>query len=166
MSATTTIVRIAGAPLRFIDAVQRACGLTTAILLFSSAAHSELGGDAASTQVDQQHMKGALRVHEHAAYSVHEIQTASAMVNEYVTPNGVVFGVTWRGRAMPDLRQLLGPHFAEYTESAKSQHIGHGRLTIQNPGLVVHSSGHMRAFFGRAYIPQLVPPNVSVEEIQ
>jgi hypothetical protein len=166
VNAKMATARIAGAPLRLIDAVHRALALGAAALLFGTAAHAELGGNAASTQADQQHMKGALHVHDYAGYSVHEIQTASATVNEYVTPSGVVFGVAWRGRAMPDLRQLLGAHFAEYTESAKSQHSGHGRLTIQNPSLVVHSSGHMRAFFGRAYIPQLVPPTVSVEEIQ
>jgi len=37
---------------------------------------------------------------------------------------------------------------------------------IQEPGLVVQTGGHMRAYFGRAYVPELVPQGVTIEEIQ
>ena len=41
-----------------------------------------------------------------------------------------------------------------------------GPLLIQEPGLVVQSGGHMRAYFGRAYIPDQVPQGVNIEEIK
>ena len=35
-------------------------------------------------------------------------------------------------------------------------------LSIERTDLVVNSHGHMRAFYGNAYVPSLVPPNFSV----
>jgi hypothetical protein len=43
---------------------------------------------------------------------------------------------------------------------------GHRQLTIRDTDLVVQSSGRMRSFNGRAYLPQRVPPDVAVEKIQ
>ena len=37
---------------------------------------------------------------------------------------------------------------------------------VRQPGLVVHSGGHMRAFVGHAYVPQLVPAGVATGEIR
>jgi hypothetical protein len=141
--------------------------LGTSAAAISTPCLAALGGSKISIQADQLHMKGSLRVKAQENYSVHEIQSfGGTVVREYATTDGVVFGVTWRGPAIPDLRQLLGPRFTEYVESAKTQRGEHGHLRVDDPGLVVHSSGHMRAFFGRAYIPQLLPPNVNIDEIQ
>jgi hypothetical protein len=39
-------------------------------------------------------------------------------------------------------------------------------MNVEVPGLIVHSSGHMRAFYGRAWAPDLVPQNVSTDDIK
>jgi hypothetical protein len=39
-------------------------------------------------------------------------------------------------------------------------------LNIQEPGLVVQSSGHARGFFGRAYVPGMLPPGVTPDQIR
>jgi hypothetical protein len=98
--------------------------------------------------------------------TVHELKTAGATVREFVSPAGMVFGVAWQGVAMPDLRQLLGTYFDQYVAAAASRHIHRAPLLIELPGLVVHSSGHMRAFAGQAYLPQNLPPGVSATDVQ
>jgi hypothetical protein len=130
-------------------------------------AFAALGGGVSSIQSDQARLKSATHsVRNESTFTVHEIQAASGtMVREYVTANGTVFGVAWSGPAMPDLRQLLGPSFSEFTSSAKSQRSGHTQLLVQHPGLVVRSTGHMRAFKGSAYLPALLPQGVTAGDI-
>jgi hypothetical protein len=112
-------------------------------------------------------MKATLRIASSGKYTVHELQTpAGTLVREYVSPAGIIFGVAWEGPSLPDLRQILGTYFGNYTEAAKTARTGHRSLAVEQPGLIVHSRGHLRAFFGQAYVPQLLPPNVSSDEIQ
>jgi Protein of unknown function (DUF2844) len=135
-------------------------------LLLPLSAGAVLGGDASTIAVDQQKMPGTLRVSGTQHYTVHEIQGAAATaVREFVSPAGQVFGVAWRGPFMPDLRQLLGSNFDTYIAAMGRRHVK-GPVSIELPGLVVHSSGRMRNFFGQAYVPALVPQGVTVEEIR
>jgi hypothetical protein len=150
------------------DRMQWCQHITLLLMLISScSAFAVLGGDVASVQADQAHMKGTLRVANTAAYTVHEIQTPSGtLVREYVSPAGKVFGVAWQGPWLPDLRQLLGPYFEPYTQAAQARRTGHGPLRVELPGAVVHSAGHMRSFVGNAYIPDLLPSGVHAEDIR
>ena len=126
-----------------------------------------LGEKVDSVPTDQARMKATLRITSSGKYTVHELQTpAGTLVREYVSPAGTVFGVAWEGPSLPDLRQVLGTYFGTYTETAKTARTGHRSLAVERPGLVVHSRGHLRAFFGQAYVPQLLPPDVSGGEIQ
>jgi hypothetical protein len=86
-------------------------------------------------------------------------------VREYVAASGAVFGVAWNGPVVPNLRQVLGQYFEPYTQSAKTKRTGHSQLRVEQPGLVVHSGGHMRAFSGTAYVPQMLPPGVTASDI-
>lgn len=127
-----------------------------------------LGGTAASVQNDQAKMKATLRpAAKHAQYSVHELQTPSGItVKEYVDNNGNVFAITWKGPVMPDLQQLLGTYFSDYITAARNRRGGHHHLIISQPGLVVHAQGHMRAFFGVAYLPARLPAGVSPDALK
>ncbi|HYL15285.1 MAG TPA: DUF2844 domain-containing protein [Terriglobales bacterium] len=137
------------------------------VLILPCSALAELGGDVASVQADQAHMKGIRRLASTAAYTLHQIQTPSGtIVREYVSPAGKVFGVAWQGPWLPDLRQLLGSYFEPYKQAAQARHTGHGPLRVEVPGLVAHSAGHMRSFVGNAYIPDLLPSGVHPEDIR
>jgi len=141
--------------------------LSLLLLIFACPVLAELGGDVASVVADRVHMKAASRILAQQKYTVVEIQTdAGTVVREYVSPSGKVFAVAWDGPRMPDLEQLFGSYFASYQDAARTRRAGHGPLRVDQPGLVVHSGGHMRAFSGQAYVPQLLPQDVSVEEIK
>jgi hypothetical protein len=100
-------------------------------------------------------------------YSLHETRLDSGtLVREYVSAKGIVFAVTWQGPFLPDLRRLLGRHFGTYADAARNNPAGLGPLQIDSPELAVQSGGHMRAFSGRAYLPQEIPENFSTDLIQ
>lgn len=131
---------------------------------------ASLGGDFTSVQSDQAKFQGTLRTTSSDAYTVHEIQASTGVaVREYVSPAGKVFAVTWQGQFPPDLRQLLGTYFDQYAQAVQAQRAhrrGHGPLLIQQPGLVIQMAGHMRSYFGKVYVPQMVPAGVHAEDIR
>jgi Protein of unknown function (DUF2844) len=131
---------------------------------------ASLGGDANSVQMDQTKMQGTLRTTSRDSYTVHEIQTSTGVaVKEYVSNAGKVFAVTWQGSFHPDLRQLLGAYFDQFSEAEtaqRAQRRGRGPLLIQQAGLVVQISGHMRSFLGKAYAPQMLPAGIHAEDLR
>jgi hypothetical protein len=144
-------------------------GLTLAL---ASTAFAALGGDEASVQNDGQQMKASkLSMKSAQKYTVHEIQADSGTtVKEFVSPGGTVFAVTWQGPRIPDLHQLLGDYYEQFRQSAAQRRLGptryRGPLVIQRSGLVVESGGHMGAFSGKAYLPDLLPEGVQPGDIQ
>jgi hypothetical protein len=154
------------------------------VFLAPTSAIATLGEPVKSIAADQQVLGGQLRMlnqtspggqalHEQSpassnpAYTVEQISTpAGVTVNEYLSPNGTVFAVSWRGPRPPDLSQLLGSYFAEYQTAAAAPPAQHHRLLLQTEHLVVETSGHMRDLRGRAYVPALLPPGVNADEIQ
>jgi hypothetical protein len=163
--------------------------LALSVLLVSQApgiAMATLGGPAQSIAADQQALGGQIRMLNQPqssargqalreqmpapskpAYTVEQISTPAGLsVNEYVSPNGTVFAVSWRGPRPPNLSQLLGSYFAEYQTAAASPQAQRGHLFIQSENLVVETGGHMRDLRGRAYVPALLPPGLSADDIQ
>jgi len=141
------------------------------VFVLPSPAAAALGRDETTVQDDQVRMKGTLRSTPTKRYTVHEIKAQTGtVVKEFVSPAGKIFAVVWQGPFLPDLRQLLGSYFEQFSQSAKKLKSRHprvrGPLLIQEPGLVVQTGGHMRAYFGRAHVPDLLPQGVSIEEIQ
>jgi hypothetical protein len=145
--------------------------IVNVVLVLPSPASASLGGDVTTVQADQVRMKGTLRKTLTNAYTVQEIKTPiGTVVREYLSPAGKIFAVVWNGPFLPDLRQLFGSYFEQFSQSAQNLKSKRprirGPLLIREPGLVVQTGGHMRAYFGIAYIPELVPQGVHIEEIQ
>jgi hypothetical protein len=130
-------------------------------------AHAALGAAEASVFADQSQMSATLlRTVTGARFTMHELQARSGtLVRQYVAPGGMVFGLAWQGPTMPDLRQLLGANFDAYVGAVAARR-ARGPVSVELPGLVVQSSGRMRAFAGRAYLPQSLPPGVSAGDVQ
>lgn len=154
MQGTTTTALLAS--IAFVTFVLPICALAT------------LGESSTSTETDRVSMKASPLIALPAAkYTVHEIQAASGTtVREYISSAGTVFAVAWLGPVMPDLRQILGKYFDRYTAGAAGKHAGHRHVEVREADLVVQSNGRMRSFSGRAYLPQLLPQGVTVEEIR
>lgn len=131
-------------------------------------AFAGLGGDAASVEADVAKMKGQARATPVAGYTMSEITLPSGtVVREFVSAEGKVFAVSWKGMAVPDLSQTLGTYFAEYKAAATATpHASHHNLTVQQPDLVVRTGGHMRSWHGQAYVLSLLPPNFSLDDIK
>jgi hypothetical protein len=146
-------------------------GWLTAGVLMSQAvslpALATLGEDVTTVENDRMQMKAQLRTTSVAGYTVHEIQTpANTVVREYVAPSGKVFAVSWSGPLLPDFRQTLGRYFDDYNSGASAPRAGRRHLSIEGADLVVNSYGRMRAFYGNAYVPSLLPANFSVADIK
>ena len=141
-----------------------ACGMA------SQSAHASLGGDLNSIATDARKARAAVAVKavDSAAYTVHESTLPTGtVVRQYASPAGTVFAVAWQGPYMPDLRQLLGASFnTMLTMQARARHAGHPTVDIGTDKLVIQSRGHMRAFVGRAYLPQNMPAGVTADAIQ
>ncbi|MDB6010352.1 MAG: hypothetical protein JWL65_2602 [Gammaproteobacteria bacterium] len=131
-------------------------------------AFAGLGGDAASVAADVAKMKGQARATPVAGYTMSEITLPSGtVVHEFVSSEGKVFAVSWKGMAVPDLSQTLGTYFAEYKAAATATpHASHHNLTVQQTDLVVRTGGHMRNWYGQAYVLSLLPPNFSLDDIK
>ncbi len=144
--------------------------LSTILLMIDLPAFAGLGDDISSVQTDQAHMQGSLRTTQAESFTVHEIVAPTGIVvREYVSPSGKVFAVAWHGPWPPDMRQILSSYFEQYMKAAQAQlnsRAGRRPLMIEQPGLVVQSGGHMRWFAGRAYIPEMLPQDVSAEAVR
>ncbi|HUI67132.1 MAG TPA: DUF2844 domain-containing protein [Nitrospirota bacterium] len=101
-------------------------------------------------------------------YTIHTIESDATKVREYISPNGVVFGIAWNGLIHPDLTPLLGSYAGEYQEALRQtpRKPGRRRLQVKTDHIVVEKWGHMRNLQGRAYAPALIPPGVSIDEIK
>jgi len=141
--------------------------LACTVVLASAPAHATLGADASSVDADRAEARATVRHVSHAAFSVHELATASGVtVREYVSPAGVVFAVSWNGPAKPNLRQLLGSNFDVLKASQHRRSGGRGHEAITEGSLVYESSGRMRSFHGRAILTDTLPSGVSSNDIE
>jgi len=137
------------------------------LLLGSTPGWAVLGEYENSVTTDQQHMHAQLRETARQGYSVKQLSSADGRrVTEYVSPGGLVFGVSWQGPTLPDLRQLLGSYFGQLQQAAQSRRRHGGPLVVRTKNFVLVSGGHMRSFHGRAYAPGLLPSGLSAEVIR
>jgi hypothetical protein len=132
-------------------------------------AAAALGGSAATIETDRVAMRGALmRMTRSDAFAVHELRSATGtLVREYVSASGTVFAVAWQGPWTPDLRALLGGSFERMQRIRQTRaRRARGIVAIDEPDLVVRIGGHQRSFYGRAYLPRLLPAAVGPEAIR
>jgi predicted aminopeptidase len=143
-------------------------GLASWALCASPLALAGLGGSLDSVNSDRVAMKAQLgAAQSSAAYSVQTLQLPSGTVlREYVSAGGTVFGVAWNGPAIPDLRTALGSYFPQLVSAASTLRGNHHEFAVNAADLIVQSSGQMGAFSGHAYVPSLLPQNVSPSDIQ
>jgi Protein of unknown function (DUF2844) len=102
-----------------------------------------------------------------ASYTVREAKDADGVtIREYVLPTNVVFAVTWQGPVRPDMTELLGSYFQNFASPGEGQARGIGPMVQHNSAFHIESAGHAGYFFGKAYLPRLVPAHVRMETLQ
>jgi len=90
------------------------------------------------------------------------------VVREYVDTSGAVYGVSWRGPAMPDIGALLGAYFETFRQGADAV-IGDAGLhatRVAQGDLVVENRVRLREFSGRAWLASGLPAGVTSSDIQ
>lgn len=132
-----------------------------------AAALAALGGNDDSVEADRAQLRASGRLVASAAYSVHDLLASTGtLVHEYLSADGVVFAVTWSGPFKPDLQQVLGRYFEDFRQAPRTAEANSRRARrVEHGELIVQSGGRPRAFFGRAWVPRLVPAGVSVDEL-
>jgi len=126
-----------------------------------------LGEPESALKGESQLSAASIKLSDRGTYRVHEIDLPSGtVVREYAALDGNVFAVTWHGPFVPNLKQMLGRYFDEFSAGAKAARFDHHHVQVNQSDLVVQSSGHMRAVSGRAYLPQAIPGGVSVGELE
>jgi Protein of unknown function (DUF2844) len=101
-----------------------------------------------------------------APYTVREASgTDGVTIREYVLPSNVVFAVTWRGPVRPDMNALLGSYFSHFSNAGEARTRGTGPLLEHSGDFHIESAGHAGDFFGKAYLPRLVPSNVVASDL-
>jgi hypothetical protein len=137
------------------------------LMLWAGPAHAQLG----STTVANAGSPSG-RVLQHAKsgqLSFDEVTDANGItVRRYVDSSGLVYAVSWRGAAMPDLQALLGSHFRRYQSAAASSSVSSGlhASTVSQADLVVESGVRLRQFVGRAWLTGALPAGVVASDIE
>jgi Protein of unknown function (DUF2844) len=147
--------------------MRRCRSLVLVMAMLPAAALAALGASLQSVEADRAALKASVSVRADARYTAHEIQTpAGTRIREFVSTSGVVFAVSWTGRFMPDLRQMLGAYFEPYQNEVLARRKGRSPVSVITPTLVVHSGGRQRAFSGLAYLPLSLPAGVTISELR
>jgi hypothetical protein len=144
-------------------------GILLILALGTVPAWAALGQYESSVSVDQQYLRSEDRVQAFQAYKVHELTSPNgAVIREYVSPQGLVFGVSWRAPFMPNMQQLLGSYITNLQAASSAQtQVRHLRgLIVKTNDFVFVNSGRMRFWKGSAYVPKLLPNNVSAEVVR
>ncbi|MBF0457672.1 MAG: DUF2844 domain-containing protein [Nitrospirae bacterium] len=142
-----------------------------AVFLPSQRVSATIGGSVDSVEADRKALSGAnqpVRQMVFDGYTVAEIKSGQTAIHEFISPEGIVFGIAWSGPVHPDLTQLLGSYHDEYiialTQTPRKHGKRHSRIETAS-GLVVERWGHMRSLKGRAYVPDLIPYGVGVVQL-
>ncbi|WP_434627051.1 DUF2844 domain-containing protein [Chromobacterium sp. CV08] len=160
-------------------------GIYLALMLSPLSASASLGGNAQSVEQDFSALRAApekTAAAQQATQQTIDVTPSGRnyQVKKFITKNGtevreylhkdVVFGVTWAGPVIPNLRQLFGlANYATYRNALQSREPAQRSrrmLSISTSTLVVDSFGKVPNFSGQAYIPQRVPAGVAVSDIQ
>ena len=111
----------------------------------------------------------AVRPATPSLYQSQETQLPNGtVVREFATLQGLVFAVAWQGPTLPNLQELLGQYYSNFSktvEQARAQGQRGSAVNLRTDELVLRSAGRMRAFEGFAYLPGLIPLGVNIDDV-
>jgi hypothetical protein len=140
-----------------------------AIGIMAASAHASLGSSRGTVEADRVHLSATVTSEIAGDNRVETLLPKNGgVVREYSDANGVVFAITWRGPARPDLRQLLGERFTGVAGQMSRHAVRRTSrlLVMSRPEVVVRSQGRPGAFSGIAFDPRLVPAGFSADDLR
>jgi hypothetical protein len=141
--------------------------ILASVLCSYHSAWGRLGENAASIETDRQQLSGQIQTYAGTGFNVSEITAPDGTtVREYVAPDGTVFAVAWRGSRAPNLSSLLGNYYGEYRDAAVQGPFALHHSSVKTAHIMVETGGPMRALWGRAIVPSLVPSGVNPDVIK
>lgn len=138
-------------------------GVVLAALPLSSWA--TLGEGTASVNTDAAKLNASVTTETNENYTLYKLVLPSTtIVNEYVDSNGNVFAVTWKGPHNPNVHQVLGNYFIRLQDKPVFADHASARFIESDFHALVRGSIHNH--FGKAYLPQSLPSNITGEDIR
>jgi hypothetical protein len=141
-----------------------------AAALACAPAWAALGGTADSVQADAAALKSQVAARSDvrsASYTVQRLsQDNGTVIDEYLSASGTVFAVHWSGARPPDLSQLLGSYYVEYQAAYAQPQAHSNHVRIEGTNLRYSAGGHMRSYWGTAYVPALLPAGLDTEGLK
>ncbi|MGJ7499728.1 DUF2844 domain-containing protein [Variovorax sp. ZT5P49] len=151
-------------------------GLALAAAVFTApSAFAELGGAptmgpgqrvAIESRKATNQTTGSATAEAAASWSMREVTLPDGLIQrEYLTTDGTVFAVAWRGSHRPELSVLLGTRYATQmsrnARELRQQGRGsHGTTSQADETFAVHASAHQRSSTGVAWLPRMLPPGL------
>jgi hypothetical protein len=131
-------------------------------------AHAVLGESVSTVEHDSAMLHGQRQSAQGARYTVETIEAPGAMVREYVSPDGIVFAVTWRQqKGIVNLEQLLGAYYIEISQAVQKQPRRSQRFRhLETEHTVIETGGRMGAVWGRAWVGSLLPVGMPLDSIK
>jgi hypothetical protein len=136
--------------------------IAVTIMFLPHISHASLGdivtpGEAKASTATGQAGVGVLR----------QVDSVSGVtLAEYVNANNQVFAVAWSGNQIPDLKNVFGSYFDEYSNAWNHRHsLGLHTVHLETPDLKVDISGVNGTSHGLVWLPALVPQGVVIHEL-
>lgn len=135
-------------------------------LILPSICYATLGESVTSIQQDNQSLAAQIshvttQVTPNFTTSV--ITTKKGIIKEYSAQNKV-FAVTWTGKAYPNFRQIFG---ASFNQLSKAKQIPNqmGYFKLVGDDFIMQMNGANNLLSGIAYIPSLIPTNLTISDL-
>ena len=134
-----------------------------------TSAFAVMGEKASTVQTDMSRLQGQnLKVTSNSIYTTYSFHARGDIIKEYANSDGVIFALSWLGRAPLNMRGIAGKHYGAYAAVRAMQprlHVRHP-IVVKTPLMTVYRGGHMRAWRGLAFIKSLAPSGVSARDLQ
>ena len=149
--------------------VKSAFAAVVVLVLASAHAWATLGQSEATVTSDRLQLNSREQVQTFDSYTVHQLTTdAGQTVKEFVSPQGIVFGVSWQGRSVPYMTQLLGTYVnnLQTATAAQKRILPRRGIAVTTNDFVYSNFCRMQMCSGQAYVVSILPRNVSAGAIR
>lgn len=93
------------------------------------------------------------------------IKTKTGTIKEFSAQNKV-FAVTWTGRAYPNFQQIFGSYFNQLDHNAKQTNNDMNNFNLVGNDFMMKMTGSVNFISGIAYIPSLLPLNITTSDLK